>query len=79
MSGLPLTRGSILDKGLPLGKTKHVDSNGVTDTKNDLTWYLVVQAESHDAAAQMFVGHPHLVGIPGTYVEIMDANRSMDM
>jgi hypothetical protein len=70
---------SILDEGLPLGKTKRVDGNGVTDIKNDLIWYLLVQAESHDAAAQMFVGHPHLTGIPGTFMEIMDANRSTEM
>lgn len=64
----------VLDKGLPLGKTKRVDTSGVTDTKNDLNWYLVVEAESHDAAAQLFVGHPHLQ-IPSSYVEVMDANR----
>jgi hypothetical protein len=66
---------AILDKGLPLGKTKRVDAKGVTDTKNDVNWYLLVQAESHDAAAQMFVNHPHLVQIPSAYVEIMDATR----
>lgn len=65
---------SILDKGLPLGKTKRVDANGASDTKNDLNWYLVVQAESHQAAADMFVGHPHLVQIPTAYAEVMDAN-----
>ncbi|MDB5265916.1 MAG: hypothetical protein JWM39_629 [Parcubacteria group bacterium] len=66
---------AILDKGLPLGKTKRVDANGVSDIKNDLNWYLLVQAESHEAAAAMFVGHPHLVEIPSAYAEIMDANR----
>ena len=66
---------AVIDKGLPLGKTKRVDVNGVTDIKNDLNWYLVVEAESHDAAAQMFVGHPHIVQIPGAYVQVMDASR----
>ena len=66
---------NILDKGLPLGKTKQIMKEGVTDVKNDLNWYLVVQAESHDAAAQMFVGHPHLE-IPTAYVQVMDANRA---
>jgi hypothetical protein len=65
---------AILDKGLPLGKTKHVTAKGVEDTKNDLNWYLVVQAESHDEAAQMFVNHPHLQ-IPGSYAEVMDSSR----
>lgn len=64
----------IVDKGLPIGKTKRVDSNGVSDTKNDLNWYLVVEAESHAAAAELFVGHPHLV-IPTAYIEVMDSSR----
>jgi hypothetical protein len=69
--------GAILDKGLPLGKTKRVDANGITDTKNDLNWYLVVEAESHEAAAEMFSAHPHIVAIPSAYVEVMDASRPM--
>lgn len=62
---------AIVEKGLPLGKTKRVDAHGVTDTKNELNWYLIVEAESHDAAAQMFVGHPHIVQIPDAHVEVM--------
>jgi hypothetical protein len=64
----------ILDKGLPLGKTKRIMTEGITDVKNDLNWYLVVQAESHDAAAEMFKDHPHL-HIPTSYIEVMDASR----
>jgi len=67
----------ILDKGLPLGKTKHVDANGVTDVVNDLNWYLVFEAESPEAAAELFVDHPHIKMIPTAYVEIMDASRVM--
>src|SRR5581483_3562898 len=67
---------SILDKGLPIGKTKRVTKEGVTDTKNDLNWYLVVEAEDHEAAANMFVGHPHLA-IPTACIEVMDSNRPM--
>jgi hypothetical protein len=66
----------ILDKGLPLGKTKCVSADGITDTKNDLNWYLVVQADSHEEAAKIFEGHPHLQ-IPSSYIEVMDASRPM--
>ena len=66
---------SIVDKGLPLGKTKRVDANGVSDIVNDLNWYLIVEAESHEAAAEMFADHPHVKQIPSAYVEIMDASR----
>lgn len=65
---------SILDKGLPLGKTKRVTIAGVEDIKNDLNWYLVIEAETHEAAAEIFRTHPHLQ-IPTSYIEIMDASR----
>jgi hypothetical protein len=67
--------GAILDKGLPLGKTKRVTDGSIADTKNDLNWYLVVEAESHEAAANMFSDHPHL-HIPSSYIEVMDASRT---
>jgi hypothetical protein len=62
---------AVVDAGLPLGKTKRVTAEGVTDAKNDLNWYLIVQAESQEAAAEMFVTHPHLVMIPSAYAEVM--------
>jgi hypothetical protein len=68
---------AIIDKGLPLGKTKRVTAEGVADIRNDLNWYMVIEAESHDAAAEMFRTHPHVVTIPTAYIEIMDASRSM--
>lgn len=64
----------IVDKGLPLGKTKRVTAEGVADTRNDLNWYLVVEAESHEAAANLLKGHPHLQ-ITTSYIEVMDASR----
>lgn len=56
-----------------LGKTKVVTSAGTTDTKNDLMLYSMVEAESPEAAAQMFAGHPHL-SIPEASIEIMPVN-----
>lgn len=55
------------------GKTKLVTADGVSDTKNNVMLYSFVEAESHDEAAQMFVGHPHF-GIPGGTIEIMKVN-----
>lgn len=65
----------IVDKGLPLGKTKRITSAGIADTKNELNFYIVVQAESHEAAAQLLQTHPQIAIIPNTYIEVMDANR----
>ncbi|HVY72698.1 MAG TPA: hypothetical protein VG984_01445 [Candidatus Paceibacterota bacterium] len=61
----------IVDKGLPLGKTKRVTKDGIVDTKNELNFYIIVQAESHEAAAELLHTHPQLAVIPDTYIEVM--------
>ncbi len=53
------------------GKTKRVSPSGVADAKNDIMLYSFVEAESHDAAARIFEGHPHLQ-IPQSSIEIME-------
>jgi hypothetical protein len=63
---------SIVDGGTPLGKTKRADPNGVSDIKNMMTGYVIVEAESHEAAARMFSNHPHFSIFPGQSVEIME-------
>lgn len=63
---------AIRDNGGPLGKTKRVDTGGVSDVKNLLTGYVIVEAESHQAAAEMFLNHPHFSVFPGDSVEIME-------
>ncbi len=67
-------KASIVDGGAPLGKTKLATSSGVTDTKNAITGYTMVEADSHDAAAQMFVDHPHAVmmKLPIEIMEVLD-------
>ena len=63
---------SLVEGGAPLGKTKRVDSNGASNTKNKIGGYSVVQAESHDAATKIFGNdHPHLQ-MPGTWIEIVE-------
>jgi hypothetical protein len=62
----------IVDGGGPLGKTKKASPDGVSDTRNAVAGYVVVQAESHEAAARMFEGHPHFTIFPGDSVEIME-------
>jgi hypothetical protein len=64
--------GAIVDQGSPLGKTKRAGAQGITDIKNSMTGYVIVEAESHEAAARMFQGHPHFTIFPGDSVEIME-------
>ena len=53
------------------GKTKRVTSGGVSDTKNDIVLYSIIEAESHEAAAKLFEDHPHLQ-IPQSSIEVME-------
>jgi hypothetical protein len=63
---------SIVDGGGPLGKTKRVSAQGLADVRNNMGAYVVVQAESHEAAAKLFAHHPHFTVFPGEAVEIME-------
>ena len=62
----------IVDAGGPLGKTKRVSRDGITDTANELAGYVILRAESHASAAARFEGHPHFAIFPGDSVEIME-------
>jgi hypothetical protein len=62
----------IVDAGGPLGRTKSVSPAGIADVRNAMTGYVVLKAESHEAAARLFEGHPHFSIFPGTAVEIME-------
>jgi hypothetical protein len=62
----------IVDAGGPLGKTKKAAAQGVSDTKNNLSGYVVIKAESHEAAAKLFLKHPHFSIFPGDSIEIME-------
>lgn len=60
-----------VDKGAGVGKTKRVTAQGVSDTKNDIMLYAILEAESHEAAAKTFERHPHLQ-IPQSSIEVME-------
>ena len=57
--------------GGPLGKTKKVSQRGIEDTSNEMSAYMVVRADSHEAAAELFERQPHFTIFPGESVEIM--------
>jgi len=63
---------SLVVEGGPLGKTKLVSPAGIADIRNNLSGFVVVSADSHEAAARMFEAHPHFAIFPGDGVEIME-------
>ncbi len=62
----------IKDVGNPLGKTKKVSPSGISDTKNQMTAYTIVEAETHEEAARLFMNHPHFSIFPGDSIEVME-------
>jgi hypothetical protein len=62
---------AIVTMGGPLGKTLKVTQRGFDATSNEIGAFTVVRADSHEAAAKLFEGHPHFTIFPGDSVEIM--------
>ena len=63
---------SIVDLGAPLGKTLRISPDGIAPIHNACTAYVIVRAETHEAAAEMFRNHPHFTLMPGDSVEVME-------
>ncbi|NWG52630.1 MAG: hypothetical protein HXY28_02820 [Hydrogenophilaceae bacterium] len=63
---------ALVDGGGPLGRTKSVGPEGVRDVRNAMAGYVILEAESHEAAARLFENHPHFTIFPGERVEIME-------
>ncbi len=63
---------AIVDGGHPLGITKRIDPSGISNVTNEVAAYTIVQAENHEAAARLFLNHPHFMLFPGDSVEVME-------
>ncbi|MBJ6135837.1 hypothetical protein JAU75_23640 [Ochrobactrum sp. Q0168] len=61
----------ILDRGGMVGKTTRVTKHAITEATNPFCGYLVVEAETAEAAAKLFQDHPHITVFPGDGVDIM--------
>jgi hypothetical protein len=65
-------KANIVGIGAPLGKTIEVNASGLHNIRNQMAAYTLVQAETHEAAAKIFLSHPHFTIFPGDSVEIME-------
>lgn len=65
-------QGSLVDPGAPLHMKKLVTAHAVEDFTDSKTGYAIVQADSHDAAVQMFAQHPHLQLHRGNSIEVLE-------
>ena len=62
----------INDAGGPLGRTMRVSSSGAEAGRNSLTGYIIVEADTHEAAARVFENQPHFTIFPGEKVEVVE-------
>ena len=63
---------SIVEMGGPLSRTKLVGKGGISDIRNNLAAFTIVRAASQEAAAKLFLDHPHFALFPGEGVEVME-------
>lgn len=63
--------GAFIDRGGMVGKTLRVTRDGTAKAVNPFCGYIVVEAESIEAAARLFEHHPHFSIFPGDGVDIM--------
>jgi hypothetical protein len=62
---------AVVGTGGPLGKTKKITERGIEEASNAMGAFMVIHAESHEAAARLFEKHPHFTIFPGESVEVM--------
>lgn len=62
----------IIYPGGPLGKTLQANKEGVSAKVNNDCGFVIIEAETHEEAAKMFLNHPHFSIFPGENVEIME-------
>lgn len=62
---------SIPNRGGMVGKTLRVSRTGIAPATNTVCGYLIVEAETIEAAAELFVGHPHITLFPGDGIDLM--------
>lgn len=65
------TGASIVERGGMVGKTLRASPAGIGPAVNTICGYVVVEAETHEAAARLFEGHPHFSVFPGDWVDVM--------
>jgi hypothetical protein len=64
--------GGVVDMGAPLGKTMRVTANDISNARNEIGGYSIVEAETQEEAAEKMKSNPHFKMIPGGWIEVME-------
>jgi len=63
---------SLIDGGNPVGKARSARPDGISDRKNEVDAYSIIQAKTQDDAMQLFgADHPHFSS-QGARIEVME-------
>ena len=62
----------IVETGGPLSRTKRISKTGIADVRNNLGGFSIIKAESQEAAAKLFLDHPHFCLLPGDGIDVME-------
>jgi hypothetical protein len=68
---MELRKDAMAEMGAPVGKNLRVTSAGVEAVRNEVGGYSIVQAETQEEAAKLFMDNP-MMAMPGTYVEVLE-------
>jgi hypothetical protein len=60
-----------VEMGSPLGKTMRVKDGAVESAANDVGGYSIVQANSHEEAAEIMKDSPHFM-LPGAWIDVLE-------
>ncbi|HYF10525.1 MAG TPA: YciI family protein [Candidatus Paceibacterota bacterium] len=66
------SKGGVVDMGAPLGKTKRVTQSEISDMRNEIGGYSIIEAESHEEASEKMKDSPHFKMMPGGWIEVME-------
>jgi hypothetical protein len=64
--------GAIVDMGSPVGSGRRVSTGAVSPAPVPITGYSIVEAESADAAVEIFRDHPHFLTPSETSIDVLE-------
>lgn len=62
---------AVVDLGVPLGSSKHIDGDSVSPGSMKASGYSIIQGDSLDVATKILEDHPHLQ-TPGGTIDVLE-------
>lgn len=62
---------AIVATDVMVGRTRRVTKAGAGDARNQIAGFVIVEAADLNAAAELFLDHPHIIVFPGDGIDVM--------